>query len=338
VILFALCIVASLAQQFTCDYTLQTNDGDVKRAISMGTMSYDWTTAHVLFTSGGTNTLYQFSTSHGYTNTGSISFPPSSMEGDLAFPPGSWISGGYHFTGGVAGLSIEFDNAQVSLPVSCVHGSNTIAGTIVVPMASGPYTTGSGWRPWNSQSSTNPLPWQGSVQAPDLCNGGTMYNHAGATFTATASSSAATSVNVQFHYRVPAAKNSPNTNCNDASDPNSVVASICGASQSSTRSVSPLVPQLNTQTVWDGVSCTQEPWYTAQSAYFSSTTYWNSGSVMTPTVFGSQSGISSITLSGGFPLVATYDEGDSYTFSHCVNTNFDLSTFAIPESCSSGPV
>jgi len=42
-------------------------------------------------------------------------------------------------------------------------------------------------------------------------------------------------INFQWHYRIPAAKNKPNTNCTDANDPNRNRADVCGASWSATK-------------------------------------------------------------------------------------------------------
>jgi hypothetical protein len=42
-------------------------------------------------------------------------------------------------------------------------------------------------------------------------------------------------INFQWHYRVPAAKNKPNTDCTDASDPNRNRSDVCGASWSATK-------------------------------------------------------------------------------------------------------
>jgi hypothetical protein len=76
------------------------------------------------------------------------------------------------------------------------------------------------------------------VQAPNLCAGigtGAMRNQIGAVFTGTFAASPATSpINIQFHYREPAAKGKTNTNCSDPLDPNSGKADVCGAGWSST--------------------------------------------------------------------------------------------------------
>jgi hypothetical protein len=42
-------------------------------------------------------------------------------------------------------------------------------------------------------------------------------------------------INFQWHYRIPAAKGKPNTNCLNAADPNRDRADVCGASWSSTK-------------------------------------------------------------------------------------------------------
>ena len=118
-------------------------------------------------------------------------------------------------------MDVYFNNAQVTIPVSCTHGGSTIAGDIVVPLSNGPYAaSGNGTNvPWTDQASTNPLPYQGAVQAPNLCNGGPMYNasqEGGATFSADVTSTSTAPIMVQFHYRIPDAKNpSTTTGSND---------------------------------------------------------------------------------------------------------------------------
>jgi hypothetical protein len=169
-----------------------------------------------------------------------------SMEGDVAFAAGSWISGGYHFTGGVAGDPVTFENAEISLPVSCTPGGSAIVGNIVVPLDPGPWTpTGSGAVPWTNQSSTDPLPYEGSVQAPNLCNG-EMYNSSGATFTADVVSENTTSISVKFHYTVPAGVGDINADCDNPTDPNATDASVCHSPESPATSITPTIP---TQTI-----------------------------------------------------------------------------------------
>ena len=142
-----------------------------------------------------------------------------SMEGDLnGFLPGAWVSAGYHFDDGQAGVPVTFNNAELELEVSCTHNGSVVAGDIVVPLANGPYNaSGSGtYVPWTDQASTNPLPYQGAVQAPNLCPSnpnGLMYSAGGvpggnyAIFSADVTSTSTTPISVQFHYRVPDAKN-----------------------------------------------------------------------------------------------------------------------------------
>ncbi|HVT76320.1 MAG TPA: hypothetical protein VHD87_04765 [Acidimicrobiales bacterium] len=163
--------------------------------------------------------------------------------GSNAIHAGDWIAGGYHLQG-QAGTPYTFANAKVTIPVSCTDG-DTVAGNIVVPLAPGPWTpTSTGWYPW--LAGTNPsnepvVPFEGSVQAPDLCNGNAMYDTStGATFTADLSSTGSTSgVSIQFHYRDPNAKGKGNHNCADSHDSGSMQADVCGASVSSTYASSP---------------------------------------------------------------------------------------------------
>src|SRR6266542_3787197 len=69
----------------------------------------------------------------------------------------------------------------------------------------------------------------GAVAAPDLCAGGLMHNREGATFNVVVGSTAHTgAINFQWHYRVPAAKNKPNTNCTNAADVRPVAVRVGG--------------------------------------------------------------------------------------------------------------
>jgi hypothetical protein len=88
----------------------------------------------------------------------------------------------------------------------------------------------------------NPLQlreWLSAVQAPALCTGigtGAMRNQIGAVFTGMFGPDPATSpITVQFHYRVPAAKGKPDTNCSNTLDPNRSKADVCGAGWSETK-------------------------------------------------------------------------------------------------------
>ena len=67
------------------------------------------------------------------------------------------------------------------------------------------------------------LVWEGAVQAPaGLCGGAGGRNQRGAIFNATrpTQNPHVDLVDWQFHYRDPAAKGKPNTDCTNASDPN----------------------------------------------------------------------------------------------------------------------
>jgi hypothetical protein len=170
-----------------------------------------------------------------------------SMEGSLAFPPGSYLNGGYHFKPTQKATSpyqVTFSNVHVDLPVACTSGG-PVVGTVVLPLPNATYTVpanSTAWIPTGDQNS--PLAWQGAVGAPPLCGpGGTMYNAAqqgGASFSADITSSeSGKNVQLQFHYRVPAAKGRPNTDCTNTADPNRDRADVCGASWSATTTVTP---------------------------------------------------------------------------------------------------
>jgi hypothetical protein len=166
---------------------------------------------------------------------------PASMEGSLTIHPGDWISGGYIFTipGSHPADTVVVSNPVVTLPVSCAQGGAAV-GNIVISMPTASYTdpaNNTSWIPTGDQN--NILSWDGAVRSPNLCNGAPMYNSVGATFTSVVSdTSTSASANFKFHYRDPAAKGQPNTNCTDASDPNRSSAAVCGASWSSTKTCS----------------------------------------------------------------------------------------------------
>jgi hypothetical protein len=161
-----------------------------------------------------------------------------SMEGALKIDPGDWVAAGYHFKvgGAAAGGDYSFPGAGVTLPVSCTSGGSA-TGSIVVPLRSGPWTVAAGntsYVPWSDQGA--PASYQGSVQAPDLCGGKTMYSTS-ATFAADARATDTNDpISVQFHYRVPAAKGQGNVNCADGVQH---AASVCGAGVSSTSTLTP---------------------------------------------------------------------------------------------------
>jgi len=159
------------------------------------------------------------------------------MEGSLHIAPGDRLWGGYHFTisGSHPAATVGFGDARVTIPVSCTSGGPQ-AGVITINLAGGPYAdpqNSSAWLPANDEH--DPATWQGSTTAPDLCNGGTMFNASnspstggGATFTADLQSTQSNKVNFQFHYH-----DSGATDCS--------AGSVCGASWSATPSIEPTV-------------------------------------------------------------------------------------------------
>ena len=172
---------------------------------------------------------------------------PSSMEGDLHISPGDWISGGYNFkfVSGSHGATALTVMATITVPISCPNGTTE---NVVVPLGIPGQLDGGGAtavayniaagdtsnHASNDQNSV--LTWEGSVQAPaNLCGGVDGRNQTGAVFNASVSQSPQVGlINWQFHYRDPAAKNKPNTDCTNIADPNRAKADVCGASWSQT--------------------------------------------------------------------------------------------------------
>jgi hypothetical protein len=172
---------------------------------------------------------------------------PSSMEGALTIHPGDWISGGYSFKfiSGNHAATLYRVTATVTVPVACAGGS---VENITVPLGQPGQLNGGGvttatfniaagdtnWLPTGDQN--NILSWAGAVQAPaNLCGGAGGTNKGGAIFDATVLQTPHVDlVDWRFHYRDPAAKGKPNTNCTDAADPNRARADVCGASWSET--------------------------------------------------------------------------------------------------------
>src|SRR5206468_3830657 len=67
-----------------------------------------------------------------------ISMGPQAMEGDLKVSPGDVLMAGYDFTipGSHPAITVQLVNPAVVFQAQCVSGGD--AGTIVVPLASGP--------------------------------------------------------------------------------------------------------------------------------------------------------------------------------------------------------
>ena len=201
-------------------------------------------TVPILFNGQSSTSLNCGSTSGGGK---SFSIGPSSMEGDLHISPGDWVSGGYTFkfidkNHGATNYTVV---ATVTVPVSCPNGSTQ---NIVIPLGAPGQLHGGGVTSYTfsiaagdtsnhaSNDQNSILVWEGAVKAPaNLCGGVDGRNQTGAVFNATVTQSPHVGlVDWQFHYRDPAAKNKPNTDCTDASDPNRNRADVCGASWSQT--------------------------------------------------------------------------------------------------------
>jgi hypothetical protein len=164
----------------------------------------------------------------------------STVEGHLDFSFGAWVSGGFAVRLGQqnsAAVTVQL-TGNVLLPVHCSDAAGaTVAATISVPVS----TTvtiparSTSWTRTSDQRSI--LGWMGAVQAPAACGtGGVLHNTEGAMLSATVVAGAHTgALTFQFHYRVPAAKGKPNTNCTVAGDPSHNTA--CQAKWSGTASI-----------------------------------------------------------------------------------------------------
>jgi hypothetical protein len=163
----------------------------------------------------------------------------SAVEGHLDFSPGAWVNGGFAVKlaqQNSAAVAVQV-TGDVLLPVHCSDAAgNPVATTISVPVSK-TVTIPAGstsWTPTNDQK--NVLGWMGAVQAPACGAGGVMHNTEGATLSVTVVSGAHTgALSFQFHYRVPAAKGKPNTNCTVAGDPSHNTA--CSAKWSPSKSI-----------------------------------------------------------------------------------------------------
>jgi hypothetical protein len=241
-------ITKSGEMDFTADSSGSFSNTVCGNWLSSGNLSDNYTVT-------GTATL---TTPSGETSTISIDFggnssvvltcgttPPgksfsmsNSMEDDLAnIQPGDWISGGYSFkfTSSSHAATTYTVTTSVTLPVYCPDGGGS-GGNILIPLGTQTYDIAAGDTSWHRTGDQNSiLSWEGAVRAPDLCSGHRMRNQIGATFNATVSQNPHVDfVDWRFHYRDPAAKGKPNTNCTDASDPNRNRADVCGASWSQT--------------------------------------------------------------------------------------------------------
>lgn len=181
-----------------------------------------------------------------------------SMEGDYKFNPNDWIGGGFTFmmTGAKPAQTVQFNGATVSMPVSCASDSTkTIIGTIVISLSGGPYSTTAGssdWYPFTGTPNTyndgyDPATWQGDEKAPDLCSGGEMEDQTGATFEANVTSTDTTDqLMVRFHYG-PHGNPGNTVDCGDPSRNTPAGYQNCGASWSSSPTVTPGPPTVPPQ-------------------------------------------------------------------------------------------
>jgi len=162
-----------------------------------------------------------------------------SMEGALKWLPGAFVNGGYHFwlsQKNPVPVTVQV-TGTIDVPVHCGGPHGPLAGVISVPVSIPPFTIpANSTDKFLSGDQNSILTWMGAVASPDLCAGGLMFNSEGATFNVIVNASAHTGViNFQWHYRIPAAKGKPNTDCTNANDPNRNRADVCGASWSATK-------------------------------------------------------------------------------------------------------
>jgi hypothetical protein len=165
-----------------------------------------------------------------------------SMEGAIKIANGDFVAGGYIFS--VVGAHPEervlFAEAKVVFQGTCSNGSPE--DTLVVNLSPGP---AGGWVvPANSHENVPtgdekaPKGFEGSTVA-HVCGGsGTLDASSGATFSATVKATAPNSLQIKFHYRDPNAKGKGNVDCSAASS-EGLGADVCGASWSSTPTVTP---------------------------------------------------------------------------------------------------
>jgi subtilisin family serine protease len=133
-----------------------------------------------------------------------ISFPVQAM-GDLQVSPGATLEAGYAFqtSGGHPAARVVFSRAVVSFSAGCASGPG--GGVITVHLGWDSYVEpandGGQWWPTADQFSL--AGYQGSAVVPDLCGGGLVSLHNGASFTASLrSSDAVDPVQVRWHYAI----------------------------------------------------------------------------------------------------------------------------------------
>jgi len=126
--------------------------------------------------------------------------------------PGDWIGAGYTFqtTGAHVAQVVTFSQPTLWLQVECQNtDANTgpIAGTVQIPLFGGPYPTvanAADWYPFTSTPAVytdgfDPLTYQGNLQAPDLCSGGTEWVNAEVFQANVGSTDTTDALHVRFH-------------------------------------------------------------------------------------------------------------------------------------------
>ena len=176
-----------------------------------------------------------------FATTASIG--PQAMEGNLTVNPGDVVRAGISFAlpGNHADTTLEFVNPVVSFAnVVCTAGPG--GGSFTVDLGSngllGPYSipqNENAWHPTGDQSSD--AAYQGSLAAPDLCNGGSMSLRNGATFSADVQADHPHTVNVRFHYSADGSSGSWSTTKGIDPDPLNQTSAPLGAAGALTASV-----------------------------------------------------------------------------------------------------
>ncbi len=114
-----------------------------------------------------------------------ITLGPQAMEGNLQVTPGTVIKAGYDFTlpGNHSPFTVSFSGGKVVFAVHCVSGATPSQPTFTISLPNQSYSViDSNWYPSGNQS--DPLVYQGSIAAPNLCAGGKLRLDQGGTFSA----------------------------------------------------------------------------------------------------------------------------------------------------------
>ena len=110
-----------------------------------------------------------------------ITLGPQAMEGNLQVTPGTVIKAGYDFTlpGNHSPFTVSFSGGKVVFAVHCVSGATPSQPTFTISLPNQSYSViDSNWYPSGNQS--DPLVYQGSIAAPNLCAGGKLRLDQGA--------------------------------------------------------------------------------------------------------------------------------------------------------------